>query len=346
MNIEIKNISEIDYQNFVNLKKPISFLHNYQWGEVEKKLGKEVFRWGIFLNKHLEGVVQIIGHQAKRGNFLTLSHGPVINDHQQEKVLDIILAIINKIYQDQLNKKYIFLRANFLIENDDQLLNKLLKNKFKLAPRWFVSENFWIKELNHKTEEELLQEMSEHHRKEILSSLNKPYLIIEKTDKKETIEIFWELYQNLSKEKGFIPYSYDLIKTEFEIFSQNNQAFWYLGKIENKYYSCALIIFANDIAHYHHSASFKKIKEPLNYKLQWQIILDAQKLGCQFYNFWGITDKGPEHPWYGLTVFKKGFGGREIKFLPTLDYVFNFKYYLIYSYEKIKDKIKDKKNKN
>ncbi|MCS7183911.1 MAG: peptidoglycan bridge formation glycyltransferase FemA/FemB family protein [Patescibacteria group bacterium] len=330
--MKIEELENSDYQKFISEAEPISFLQNYEWGEVEKGLNKEIFRWGIFMENKLIAVIQIIGQRAKRGNFLVIPHGPIICKEINNNYSEIIKAIIKKIFEFRLNKKYSFLRANFLIEREEGILKELLKIGFKIAPRWFVSENFWIKELN-KSQDELLSEMSEHHRKEILLAKEKEYLIIEKSDDIEKIDIFWQIYAQLAKEKGFVPYSYELIRKEFEIFSKFNQASWYLGKVENKYYSVALIIFNEWSAYYHHSASIK-IKEPLNYKLQWQIILDAKERGCKFYNFWGITDKGPEHPWYGLTQFKKGFGGREIKLLPTLDYVFNLKYYLTYFYEK------------
>jgi lipid II:glycine glycyltransferase (peptidoglycan interpeptide bridge formation enzyme) len=52
---------------------------------------------------------------------------------------------------------------------------------------------------------------------------------------------------------------------------------------------------------------------------------------------WGIARKeSKEHPWYGLTQFKKGFGGQLIKLPPTTDYPFSFKYWFNYIYEKIK----------
>lgn len=335
--MEIRNIFLDEYKNFLDQEKPISFLQSYEWGRVEEELSREVIRWGIYDESQLIGIVQIIGYQAKRGNFLAILHGPIIKKTYQQKFIEIIKLIFNKIYELKLNKKYSFLRANFLIENDENILNKLKNMGFRLAPRWLVSENFWLKEIN-KTDEALLKEMNNHHSKEILSSLQKPYLIIEKSNNIEILEIFWNLYEQLAKEKKFKPYRKELIKKEFKIFSEEKKALWYLGKIENKYYSSALIIFDNESAYYHHGASIK-IKEPLNYKLHWQIILDARQKGYKYYNFWGITNQGVKHPWYGLTQFKKGFGGKQINLLPTLDYVFNFKYYLTFLFEKYLIKI-------
>ncbi len=331
--IKIKEIEAEEYKNFIKEIKPISFLQNFEWGEVEKELKREVFRLGIYENE-LIGVCQIIGYKAKRGNFLAIHHGPILKDEYKENFLVIIEHILSYIKTEKINKNYNFLRANFLFEFNENILKKLLKLGFKVAPRLLVTENFWIKEI-YKSEEELLNECTNHHKKLILESLERDYIEIEKTKDLNKIEIFLSLYKDLSKNKKFVPYPDELIKKEFEIFSKNDKALLYLGKIENKYYSSAIIIFDSDTAFYHHGASIS-VKEPINYKLHWTIINDSKSLGCKYYNMWGITEKGPEHPWYGLTQFKKGFGGKLIKLLPTLDYPFSIKYYITYIFEKFK----------
>jgi len=329
--VEIKNIDDTIYKNFVESIKPISFLQNFEWGEIEKELGREVYRLGIF-DKELIGVCQIIGYKAKRGNFLGISHGPVLREDYKERFIEVAEKLLNYIKTYRLDRKYIFIRANFLIEENEKVLDQLLKLGFKKAPRLLVTENFWIKELN-KSDEELLNECTSHHKKLILESLDKEYIEIEKTNEIEKIKIFLDLYKDLASRKKFTPYPENLIRKEFEIFTKHNKAILYLGKIENKYYSAALIILQNNTGFYHHGASIP-IKEPVNYKLHFQIIKDLKNSGYELYNMWGITEKGPSHPWYGLTQFKKGFGGEMIKLLPTLDYPFSLKYYLTYMFEK------------
>jgi len=329
--IEIKNINEEDYKKFIENIKPISFLQNFEWGEVEKELGREVYRVGIF-DKELIGVCQIIGYQAKRGNFLGILHGPILKEEYKKFFIEIIKSLITHIKDLKLHHNYAFIRANFLLEESKEILRELNKIGFKRSPRLLVTENFWIKELD-KSEEELLNECTSHHKKLILESLEKEYIEIEKTNNLEKIKIFLELYKDLALRKKFVPYPENLIKKEFEVFSKNNKAILYLGKMENKYYSAALIILENNIGFYHHGASLYS-KEPVNYKLHFKIIQDLKKMNFRFYNMWGITEKGPEHPWYGLTQFKKGFGGKLIKLLPTLDYSLSSKYYLTYIFEK------------
>lgn len=323
--LENKNL----WNSFLDKKKYISFLQDYEYGETERNLGREVLRLGIF-DEELVGICQIIGYKGKKGNGFVIHHGPVIKKKYLANGLKTILDFLKK---EKFVKKYDFLRINPI--NTKNGFDKIFKKLgFKLAPTYSVTENFWIKKITNN--ETMLKEMNESHRKLVVDSLKKPFLEIEKTNDPKKIDIFWQIYKNLTERKKFIPYSKNLIQEEFKIFSQANKALLFLGKVENKYYSAALIIFSHRIAFYHHAASLP-IKEPLNYKMQWEIIQEAKKRGCQFYNLWGIARKETSsHPWYGLTQFKKGFGGKLIKLLPTMDYKFSLKYWFIYWWEKLK----------
>ena len=329
--MEIKILENKEkWNNFLDNFGYLSFLQDYEYGEVEKSLKREIIRLGFF-EDDLVGVCQLIGYFAKRGNILAVLHGPVI---REEKLDEALILLLNFLKENKLNKKYHFLRINSVFENKKEILEKFLKNGFIIAPTYIVSENFWLKEI--KDDDEMLKQMNKTTRNLILEAIKKPYLEIEKTTDLEKFEIFWNLYEDLYKRKKFVPYPKELIKKEFEIFSKENKALMFLGKMEGKYYSSALVIFSHKIAFYHHSASLPT-KEPINYKIQWEIIQEAKKRGCRFYNFWGLAKKEvPNHPWYGLTQFKKGFGGFRIDFLSTMDFPFKLRYWLIAFYEKIK----------
>jgi lipid II:glycine glycyltransferase (peptidoglycan interpeptide bridge formation enzyme) len=104
--------------------------------------------------------------------------------------------------------------------------------------------------------------------------------------------------------------------------------------------SAALIIFYNYQAIYHHSASIEQ-KIPVNYLLQWEIIKEAKKRGKKIYNMWGICPEDKRrHPWKGLTLFKKGFGGRIVEYLHAQDYPLSSFYCTTYIIECLRKYIK------
>ncbi|MCS7200657.1 MAG: peptidoglycan bridge formation glycyltransferase FemA/FemB family protein [Patescibacteria group bacterium] len=318
------------WNDFLDKNDYLSFLQDYEYGQAEKSLGREVLNLGFIYEKEIVGLCQLIGYRGKRGNGLVVHHGPVTkNDHLKE----CLLSLLNFLKEKKFHKKYDFLRIN-PIQTDNEIKEIFKSLGFRLAPTYAVTENFWLKKID--DDKKMLEEMSDGHRKMVVDSLKKPFLEIEIKSDIDSLKIFFDLYQELSKRKNFVPYPQKLIEEEFKIFTQKNKALLFLGKVENSYCSAALIIFSHNIAFYHHSASLP-IKEPLNYKLQWTVIQEAKRRGCKFYNFWGIARKSDSnHPWHGLSQFKKGFGGHLINLLPTFDYRFSFKYYLTYWYEKIR----------
>ena len=50
------------------------------------------------------------------------------------------------------------------------------------------------------------------------------------------------------------------------------------------------------------------------------------------YNFWGVAPEDQkDHRFYGLSVFKRGFGGQDVDYLHAMDLVVNRPLYLINS---------------
>jgi lipid II:glycine glycyltransferase (peptidoglycan interpeptide bridge formation enzyme) len=68
------------------------------------------------------------------------------------------------------------------------------------------------------------------------------------------------------------------------------------------------------------------------------MIIDAKEDGKKYFDFWGIAPEGAEnHPWAGLTAYKKSFGGEVVSSLGTYDIVINkTKYRLYNTYKKLR----------
>ena len=53
--------------------------------------------------------------------------------------------------------------------------------------------------------------------------------------------------------------------------------------------------------------------------LVWQTILDARREGRRSFDVWGAAppDAGPDHPWTGITYFKRAFGAERETYAGT-----------------------------
>lgn len=60
-----------------------------------------------------------------------------------------------------------------------------------------------------------------------------------------------------------------------------------------------------------------------SHALQWALMRHARDAGARRHDLWGIAppDAGPDHPWSGVGVFKKGFGGRAVAWVGMWDLV-------------------------
>jgi lipid II:glycine glycyltransferase (peptidoglycan interpeptide bridge formation enzyme) len=294
-------IQEITSQNtwdsFVQEHSPMALFQSWAWGEVEKKLGNSVWRWGWFDGKRLVGVAQIEKISARRGIFLHVRHGPIgkINFEDLKK-----LAKTEKAW---------FVRVSPQMPPQEEKYYK--KTGFVPAPIHAMdAELCWVLDVD-KSEEELLAGMRKTTRYEI----RRAQKLGVKVTKCRNIQNFSDLYNETAARHNFVQHRG--IKEEFDMLDTD----LFVAKYKNTLSAAAIILYFGDEAIYHHGASIQS-KVPASYLLQWEAIREAKKRGKKLYNFWGIApDDKENHPWRGITLFKKGFGGREVDFMHAQDYL-------------------------
>jgi len=194
-------------------------------------------------------------------------------------------------------------------------------------------------ELNlEKTEADLLKDMRKTTRYLIKQGEKNPDLEIIQSENIDDVQIFNDIYQKTVKRHHFHPFSLEYLKGEFKAFLPNNTVL-FLAKYKEEYIASAICIFWSGIGFYHQGASsLDHPKIPASYLMQWEAIKEAKRRGCQTYNFWGVADVKSEkeldkHPWKGLSLFKKGFSGKEKAYLKTRDLPLSLRYYLTYYFE-------------
>lgn len=315
------------------LDKAVDFyplFQSWNWGEVQRRMGFDVIRIGIYSQKKLAGVCQIVNIPAKRGHYLHLRHGPAVLPFNHEVFKEIIS------YCSELAKKKgaSFIRLSPVIKKE----TAPLFSGFRAAPIHNMdAEICWVLDLD-KLEDELLKNMRKTHRYLIRKSKDLNIKII-RTKKASDIDNFIYLYKDLSERKHFVPHKG--VREEYEVFARDNQAMLFLAEYQGKIISGALVSFVGNMAIYRHGASDANFREiPASYVLQWEAILEAKKRGMKLYNFWGIASTDSKsHPWYGLTLFKTGFGGRKVELIHAMDLPLSLSYwktYLIESYTKLR----------
>ncbi|MCX0368153.1 lipid II:glycine glycyltransferase FemX [Clostridium perfringens] len=116
------------------------------------------------------------------------------------------------------------------------------------------------------------------------------------------------------------------------------------------YLSGSIYLYYGNKAWYLYGASENILRDTMpNFAMQWSMICDSIDLGCDVYDFRGVSgDLNPENPLYGLYKFKKGFNGNFVEFIGEFDIVVDNGIYTLYKkafpqFKKIRNAIMNKK---
>lgn len=314
--IKVKNINSPSvWKSFLQKYKGFfPFFQTWDWGEIQKSLGFEVTRLGVYEDDDLVGIAQIIFVRAKRGNYIHLRHGPLFL-HFKKDYVEKLIQYIEKLAEGE----YLFIRTSPLVEKNGKEQHLLQSLGFRNAPLHNMdAEVCWVLDTT-KPEDTLLSEMRKSHRYLIKKSQKEHIEIIQTERVNKDVVAFLEIYNALAHHRGFVAHK-GLVE-ELEILGQEREASLFLAKYEGRVIGGALIDFVGNMAIYHHGASDDTYRHlSVSYLLQWEAIKEAKKRGKKVYNFWGIaSNESKKHPWAGLTLFKTGFGGEKREFMHAQD---------------------------
>ena len=95
--INIKEISnKNEWETFLSFHEEANFLHSWYWGEFYENLNQKVQRSAFYKNKKLSGVMLSIVEKARRGQYLIVPGGPII-DWQDPEIVRAFVGQLRKI---------------------------------------------------------------------------------------------------------------------------------------------------------------------------------------------------------------------------------------------------------
>lgn len=324
--ITIKNIeNQKEWEEFILGKNEANFLQSWSWGEFHKALNKQIFRTGFFENNKLVGVMLSVAEPARRGKYLTVPGGPIIN-WENKKIINAFAKQIKIIAKEN---NCVFVRVRSQLKSDDFSKNLFKNLGFIKAPMHLHAELTSQLDIT-KSEEELMTQMRKGTRYEVRKGIKEGIKISASTDEKE-IKKFYDLQIKTSIRQKFVPFSYKFLHEQFKEFAENGNALLYKAEFGNKLLAQAFTIFYGKEAVYHYGASTDEGRHyPGAYLIQWEAIKEAKKRGMTRYNFWGVAPENQQnHRFSGLSLFKRGFGGEDFEYLHAQDLIINYPRYFI-----------------
>lgn len=332
--VEVPDV--IMWNTFVKQFPEANFLQSWEWGDAHIALGSDVVRRAVMQDGIVVGLFSGIVKNARRGRYYEIPGGPLIDWNDKE---------VKKAVRDELKKiakanRCVFVRIRPQQPSTQTSLAELRELGYRRAPMHLHAEDTSIIDVS-KDPEALLTSMRQQTRYEV-KRVAKQDITITKSHSIEAIEEFYTLQHSTARRQNFIPPSHKALQSYQQAFGEALTI--YKAEKRGVLLNLALVItFGNEADYFEAASSIDSRKEPGAYGIIWQSIQDARDAGISRYNLWGIAPDGlPNHRYQAVTIFKRGFGGDDVHYVPAHDLVINP---LRYSFNYVVEAVRKKRRK-
>lgn len=314
-----KLISQEQWEKIVTKFPETNFLQSPSYGHMNEILGDKVITEEFGGNGHALMIVR----NAKRGRYLEIPCGPLIDWKRKELVKQVFRTI------DEVAKmeKCVFVRLRPQLKCTPENLKVLSELGLAKSPMHLAAEHTVMIQLK-ASEEDLLANMRRQTRYEVRRA-DKLGIKVICDNTEELFKEFHKIQAETAKRQGFVPPSLKTLMAEREAFG--DKAKIYVAETEEgAKIAYGLIIRDGLEGDYYEAASTElNRKLPGAYALLWQVMRDLRTEGYERFNLWGIAPPGqPGHRYAGVTTFKTGFGGEVVEYVPAHDMVISRMGYL------------------
>ena len=325
------------WDKFVTSHPEANFLQSWDFYEFHKSRGNTVVRRIAMDGKKIIAAYAGVVEAAKRGRHLAIAGGPILDWTNKTLVKEIFADMKSEGEQNHC----VFVRVRPQLERSEKAFKLFADLGLKKAPTFLSVEYAAILDLN-KSEEEIIKGMHRRIRYAVNNARNKGFTIEKSQDPKDIHE-FYKIELATAKRQEFVAFSEDFLTKQFAAFAKNNEAVLYTAKYEGQILAQNFMIFYGNEASYHYAVSTelgtKMSGSPI---LHVEAMRDARERGIKRYNLWGIVGEDEKnHRFYGVSFFKRGFGGDELKYLPAHDLIISpMKYQKTKLIETVRKKIR------
>ena len=305
------------WDGFIAAHEESNFLQSWDFYEFHRARGKTVVRRLIYEQKKIVGAYAGVVETAKRGTYMAIAGGPIIDWKNKRLVKDVF----NDIRREASRYKCVFVRVRPQLKLSDKSLELMQELKLERAPMYLSVEYAGVLDL-HKTEEEILSGASQGFRRKLRKALKNDIEVTAETGD-EAIAEFCRLEKLHAERQKYVAFSSSFLKKQYEAFRKNNEVIIYTAKKDGETLAQNFMIFYGPEASYHYGVSSelgtKYSAAPL---LHMEAMKEARRRGCIRYNLWGIVEPDEKlHRFYGVSEFKRSFGCKELRYTPAHDMI-------------------------
>jgi len=307
-----EKVELLKWDELLLMAKDYSVFQSILWGEYKRGRHQYPLRyWAKDKNNNVVCMIQFVVKENPLGlNLLWASGGPVImfND-KYEKHLSVYIESLTQLLSNKF--KHYLVRFNSLID-DDHLISYEI-NKKCCRPLYKLSSGYTVMMDLKCNADQFRSNMSKKHRYYTKKASNK-FVSWEIGNSTEQVNNFNNIYTSMIREKGVYDASggvENIVRLCNEL--KENVLIMVGSMNELPVVSCIVLIFGEK-SYYLYAASNEKGRENnISYTMFERLVMELNARDATIFDFGCIDPESRSAA--GVDHFKKGFGGRVVKYL-------------------------------
>ena len=331
MTVTIQEITDQEQWNNFLISQPHGHLQqSYEWGELNRYLGRQIYRLGAMDDGRLIGtmllaVTPVPLPRSIPGfplNWLYCLRGPAV-----ERTDSPALAALVKQAQTIARREHaVVLRLEPNIADDDPAMDTWIEAYHKLGfqtnPYAMHPRRSWVLDIRPDLEQ-LMANFKMTWRQNVRIAERKGVTVREAQSDAD-FDTYYQLMQITSERDNFFVHSKSYHQEVMRHFAPRGDAVLYLAEHEGEALAAKMLIrFGNWCWDLYGASSNNKRNLKPTYLLQYRCFQWAKSRGCSYFDFRAIPEiLEPGEEMWGVYEFKRGFDGFSRLNMPTQDYIY------------------------
>lgn len=301
------------------------FLHDWSWADVAAFDGQPQRRFVAEDEGELMAIAAVQVRRLPLGrSFWYVPHGPVM-DYEHPRAADRLRAVAIGLREAARRDRALAVKLEPRLEKGSRATG--LFGKLRHEPGTLQVGQTRLVELG--DDETLMARFDKDTRYAVRRAEREGVEVATVTDAGSlaAIDALHALVLETQRRAGFPKPPLQRYRLAWRGLASAGRATIFEARRDGELVASAMLVVEGDRSFYLFSGSRREEKgEPkryASYALQMAMMRHARAIGATVHDLWGIApeDAGPEHPWYGVGLFKKGFGGRPVVWAGTWDIV-------------------------
>ena len=317
------------WQSFAEATASADFLHDWAWAEVAAFDGQPARR---YLLEEDGGVVAIAAPQERRIGFgrafWYVPHGPVL-DWAAAEAGERVDALLDGLRSAASEHQAIAVKLEPRLPGGAPELGRLRGRGLRRTGESLQVAQTRLVALT--DDDALMAGFDKDTRYAVRRAAREGVSVtaVEDASDLEAVDALHRLVEETQRRAGFPMPALDRYRTAWRALAGAGRAVILEARREDELLASGMLVIEGDRSFYLFSGSRREApgepKRYASYMLQWEMMRLARDRGVRIHDLWGVAppDAGPDHPWHGVGLFKKGFGGTEVAWAGSWDLVVN-----------------------